>query len=62
MPSASSSESEEEERPEVAEEESEEDEQPEESEEDSDAVADEDLLTAHPLELIGTPRDGKVYL
>ena len=66
-PEVAEEESEEEEQPEDDyqdrhSEESEEDEQPEESEEDSDAVADQDLLRAHPLELIGTPRNGKVYL
>ena len=34
----------------------------EESEEDEDVVADEDLLTDHPLPLIGLVREGKVYL
>ena len=43
-------------------EESEDDEQREESEEDEDAVADEDLLTDHPLDLICVVREGKVYL
>ena len=37
-------------------------EESEESEEDEDAVADEDLLTDHPLDLIGVVREGKVYL
>ena len=40
----------------------EEEQQREESEEDEDAVADEDLLTDHPLDLIGVVREGKVYL
>ena len=40
----------------------EEEEQREESEEDENAVADEDLLTDHPLDLIGVVREGKVYL
>ena len=45
-------------------EESEDEELPQESEEDEDedAVADEDLLTAHPLPLIGILRDRKPYL
>ena len=42
--------------------ESEEEEHQESEEEDEDAVADEDLLTAHPLPLVGIPREHKPYL
>ena len=39
-----------------------EEEHQESEEEDEDAVADEDLLTAHPLPLVGIPREHKPYL
>ena len=49
-------------RGEESEEEEEQQREESEEEEEEDAVADEDLLTTHPLDLLGVVREGKVYL